>query len=117
MTKIHTTRMHAMIVVLVTLLSIQASVVASPASRRQACRRACHALIRHGCFGLLETRACRKRVLRQCREEGTAQCDQARACDESCSGIVMHCEEAATPADQTNALIAGEVDFTCQQFA
>jgi len=93
------------------------AVTPAMATSRSACRRACRALIAHGCAGVFDSsRHCRARVLRQCRMDGTTQCDAAAVCTTSCSGVVSACESANGSAGQSTNPFALLAQGTCENF-
>ena len=108
-----------------TLLTIVLLIAVAPwatpaaAVSRRACRIACRPPVASRCAGLFGTSArCRARVLRACRVSGTAQCDEARACLDSCGTIVTQCEKAATPVTPSGGNFGVlEAEVSCSNFA
>lgn len=92
-----------------TILAIAVAVAlvgASPAAaKRPRCWRDCRALMRHSCsfdFGSLfdhrRGSACDRRIVRDCRRNGPAACEQATACDRACQPISAQCNTATIAA-------------------
>ena len=102
---------------LLAVLCATGAVAAAARTPRRVCRRACRVLVRSRCAQLFGVNGrCRAALLRQCRFEGTAQCDEARACSEDCDSIEMQCVNAAKPTDESGAEFGPVVAALCQGF-
>src|SRR5262249_55429634 len=55
-------------------------------------RQACGALFSHSCG--LHAGGCRRHILKRCRRDGPAECQQAQACEDSCESIRAECRSA-----------------------